>query len=58
MTLFQAVVLVDHIHPQRLKFEAEHVQAQRVKAHNHYTKQHGSQVRSEHEFLGHVCDAR
>ena len=57
MTLFHAVVLIDHNQAQVLQFDAEHVQAQKVKAHNHYTKQHGSQVRSEHEFFGHVCDA-
>jgi stalled ribosome rescue protein Dom34 len=57
MTLFHAVVLIDHNQAQVLQFDAEHVQAQKLKAHSHYTKQHGSQVRSEHEFFGHVCDA-
>jgi len=33
------------------------VQAQKVKAHSHHTKQHGSAVRTEHEFFGEVCDA-
>lgn len=57
MTLFHAVVLIAHDHAQVLQFDAEHVQAQKVKMHHHPTKQHGSQVRSEHEFLGEVCDA-
>jgi stalled ribosome rescue protein Dom34 len=57
MSLFHAVVELDHSQAQVLQFDAEHVQAQKVKAHSHYTKQHGSQVRSEHEFFGLVCDA-
>jgi stalled ribosome rescue protein Dom34 len=57
MPLFHAVVLIDHHQAQVLQFDAEHVQADRIKTHQHYTKQHGSVVRSEHEFFGHVCDA-
>lgn len=57
MSLFHAVVFIDHAQAQVLQFDAEHVQAQKVKAHSHHTKQHGSAVRSEHEFFGHVCDA-
>jgi stalled ribosome rescue protein Dom34 len=57
MSLFHAVVELDHSQAQVLQFDAEHVQAHKVKAHSHYTKQHGSQVRSEHEFFGQVCDA-
>ena len=57
MTTFHAVVFVDHQHAQVLQFDAEHVRAEKIKAHTHHTKQHGSQVRSEQEFFGHVCDA-
>jgi stalled ribosome rescue protein Dom34 len=57
MTMFHAVVSLDHHAAQVLQFDAEHVQAQKVKAHHHVTRQHQSQVRSEHEFYGHVCDA-
>lgn len=57
MTTFHAVVFVDHQHAQVLQFDAEHVRAEKIKAHTHHTKQHGSQVRSEHEFFGHICDA-
>lgn len=57
MSLFHAVVFIDHAQAQVLQFDAEHVEAQKVKAHSHHTKQHGSAVRSEHEFFGHVCDA-
>ena len=57
MTTLHAVVHVDHQVAQVLQFDAEHVQSQKVKAHTHHTRQHGSAVRTEHEFFGHVCDA-
>ncbi len=57
MTLFHAVVWIDHQNAQVLQFDAEHVQAQKVKAHTHHIAQHGSTVRTQHEFFGHVCDA-
>ena len=57
MTMFHAVVWVDHQSAQVLQFDAEHVQAQKVKAHTHHTRQHGSSVRTEHEFFAELCDA-
>ena len=57
MTMFHAVVWIDHHSAQVLQFDAEHVQAQKVKSHQHQTRQHGSGVRTEHEFFGDVCDA-
>jgi stalled ribosome rescue protein Dom34 len=57
MTTFHAVVRIDHQAAEILQFDTEHVQAQKVKAHTHHTAQHGSGVRTEHEFFGHVCDA-
>lgn len=57
MTTFHAVVRIDHQAAEILQFDAEHVQAQKVKAHTHHTAQHGSGVRTEHEFFGAVCDA-
>jgi len=57
MSLFHAVVWLDHAQAQVLQFDAEHVQAQKVKAHTHYTTQHGSAVRTQHEFYGELCDA-
>ncbi len=57
MTMFHAVVWLDHQTAQILQFDAEHVEAQKVKAHSHHTAQHGSSVRTEHEFFGHVCEA-
>jgi stalled ribosome rescue protein Dom34 len=57
MTMLHAVVWIDHQSAKIHQFNAEQVQAQQVKAHSHPTAQHGSVVRSEHEFFGHVCDA-
>jgi len=57
MSLFHAVIWIDHHSAQVLQFDSEHVQAQKVKAHSHHTRQHGSGVRTEHEFFGDVCDA-
>jgi inhibitor of KinA sporulation pathway (predicted exonuclease) len=57
MTTYHAVVRVDHHQAEILQFDAEHVEAGRVKAHSHATAQHGSEVRSVHEFFAHVCDA-
>lgn len=56
MALFHAVVWLDHHSAQVLEFDAEHVEASKVKTHTHHTRQHGSSVRSEHEFFAHVCD--
>jgi stalled ribosome rescue protein Dom34 len=57
MSLFHAVVSLDHEKAQILQFDAEHVESSRIKAHMHHTRQHGSTVRTEHEFFGEVCDA-
>lgn len=57
MSLLHAVVWTDHQSAQVLQFDAEHVLAQKIRAHTHHTAQHGSSVRSEHEFFGEVCDA-
>ena len=57
MSLFHAVVLIDHHRAQVLQFDAEQVHVEKVKAHTHHTRQHGSAVRTEHEFFGEVCDA-
>lgn len=57
MSLFHAVVWADHHSAQILQFDATQVLEQQVKSHVHYTRQHGSKVRSEHEFFGDVCDA-
>jgi stalled ribosome rescue protein Dom34 len=57
MPLFHAVLRLDHHQAHLLQFDADQVQAQTLKAHGHVTKQHGSAVRTEHEFFAAVCDA-
>ena len=57
MTMSHAVVQIGHDRAHILQFDAEHVQAEKVKAHAHHTAAHGSKVRTEHEFFGEVCDA-
>ena len=56
MSPSHAVVWTDHQSAQVLQFDAEHVQAQKIRTHTHHTAQHGSAVRSEHEFFGEICD--
>ena len=57
MSLFHAVAFVDHQSAQVLQFGSEQVAERKVHAHRHFTPQHHSGVRSEHEFFGEVCDA-
>lgn len=57
MSLAHAVVWLDHHHAQVLQFDPKHVEAHKVDAHTHHTRQHGSTVRTEHEFFGEVCAA-
>ena len=45
MTLFHAVVAIDHQTAQILQFDDEHVETHKVKSHTRQTKQHGSAVR-------------
>lgn len=57
MPISHAVAWIDHHAAQVLQIDAEHVRDHKVKEHIHYTCQHGSQVRSEHEFFAGVCAA-
>ena len=57
MSFFHAVVWTDHQSAQVLHFDADQMQAHKVRTHTHPTAQHGSAVRSEHEFFAEVCDA-
>ncbi|MCH7342751.1 hypothetical protein LZ017_05080 [Pelomonas sp. CA6] len=57
MSLFHAVVWLDHHNANILQFDAEHVQAEKVKSSSRHSKQHGSAVRTEHEFYAEVCAA-
>ena len=57
MSLYHAVAFVDHQSAQVLQFGAEQVVETKVHEHRHFTSQHHSGVRSEHEFFSEVCDA-
>lgn len=57
MSLSRAVAFVDHQAAVVLQFDAEHVEAHKVQQHQKFTRQHGSGVRTEHEFFGAVCNA-
>ena len=57
MSVTHAVVWTDHQAAQVLHFDAAHVKTEKVRAHSHYTRQHSSGVRTEHEFFGEVCTA-
>lgn len=57
MPMFHAVVWLDHQIAQVLQFDAEQVLGQTVKFHSHPTRQHGSEVRDQHEFYAEVCAA-
>ena len=56
MTLSHAVVWTDHHNAKVLQFDDEHTAARVVREHTHPTAQHGSAVRTEHEFYAEVCD--
>ena len=57
MPLYHAIVWADHQRAEVLQFDAEHVEAQHLRAHTHHTAQHGSAVRTQHEFYAELCAA-
>ena len=57
MPLSHAVIVIDHHSAQVVQFDADHAEVRKIAAHTHYTRQHGSSARTEHEFFGAVCDA-
>jgi hypothetical protein len=57
MSITHAVLWTDHQAAQVLQFDADHVKAEKIRTHSHYTRQHHSGVRTEHEFFGEVCGA-
>lgn len=50
-----AVIWIDHQHANVVQIDASSVRVRQVRAHVHPTAQHGSEVRSEHEFFADVC---
>jgi hypothetical protein len=57
MTSFHAVAFVDHQSAEILRFSSGQLVEQKLHESFKFTRQHGSEVRTEHEFFGHVCDA-
>ncbi len=57
MTLAHAVVWTDHHSANVVQFDADQALSKKVEEHAHKTPQHHSDVRTEHEFFGSVCDA-
>ncbi len=57
MTFIHAVAQIDQQAAKVLQFDADEFQLRKVTAHRHDTGQHGSAVRSEHEFHAEVCDS-
>jgi hypothetical protein len=53
----RAVVWTDHQHAIVIRFNAEESATQRLHAQSHPTGQHGSAVRTEHEFFAELCAA-
>ena len=57
MPLSHAVAWIDHHKASVIQLDAEQSHDEKVIEQAHYTRQHGSEVRTEHEFFAHVCDA-
>jgi stalled ribosome rescue protein Dom34 len=57
MTHSHAVVWTDHHSAKVLQFDDDHTAARIIREHTRHTVQHGSAVRTEHEFFVELCDA-
>lgn len=57
MKFATAVIRLDHKHAQIIGFDADHSEVRSLAAHAHNTRQHHSDVRTEHEFFAVACDA-
>jgi hypothetical protein len=57
MPFSHAAAWIEHLGAHVIQFDSDQSIEQRVKQHVHYTRQHGSQVRGQHEFFGEVCEA-
>ena len=56
MSLFHAIVWIDHRSAKVLQFDAGHIEFKKVQAHMHYARQHGSEVVDGDVFFSEVCD--
>jgi stalled ribosome rescue protein Dom34 len=57
MSLTHAVVWIDHESAKIFQVDRPQTEPMKVKTHHHYTRQHGSEIRTQHEFFAQVCDA-
>jgi stalled ribosome rescue protein Dom34 len=57
MSLFHAVVWMDHSQAHVLQFDAEAIEAQRVKARSHHPRHHGTDERALHQYFEQVANA-
>ena len=57
MAFQHAVIWLDHFNAHVIEFDPEHMRERHLQPHVHNTRQHRSDVRSEHEFFSQVCDA-
>jgi stalled ribosome rescue protein Dom34 len=57
MSLFHAVVWMDHTQAHVLQFDAESIASQRVKARSHHPRHHGVDERALHAFYEQVAAA-
>lgn len=57
MSFPHAVIWLDHHTAHVIEFDFEHMQERHLRAAVHPTRQHRSQVRSEHAFFAEVCEA-
>jgi stalled ribosome rescue protein Dom34 len=55
-TYTRAAVWTDHHQAEVSRFDADDSETQKLRAHSHTTGQHGSAVRTEHEFMAEVCN--
>jgi hypothetical protein len=56
MKSIHGVAHLSHQIAQIIEFDQNTTRVVKTEQHPHATRQHGSQVRSEHEFFGSVCD--
>jgi hypothetical protein len=52
----RGVAHLSHQNAQVIEFDDTTTHVLKTEQHAHATRQHGSEVRSEHEFFGSVCD--
>ncbi len=56
MTSNHCLVQLSHESALVIEYDAESTHVSKTIQHHHATHQHGSEVRTEHEFFGSVCD--